>query len=72
MWIEFRAIYIIVKISQAPGLVPCCLQWETDVDYLPMARPDAINHLKIRHGYASTCLMLAVGSFHLERLTLVI
>jgi hypothetical protein len=24
-----------------------------DVDYLPMAKPDAINHLKIRHGYAS-------------------
>jgi hypothetical protein len=43
-----------------------------DVDYLPMAKPDAINHLKIRHGYALSSLMLAVGSFHLERLTLVI
>jgi hypothetical protein len=47
------------------------LQWKTDVDYLPMAKPDAINHLKIRHGYASNYLMLAIGSFHLERLTLV-
>jgi hypothetical protein len=60
------------KNCQAPGLVPCCLQWETDVDYLPMARPDAINHLKIRHGCASTRLMLAIGSFHLGQLTMVI
>lgn len=72
VWIENLSHLRDVNFSQAPRLVLCCLQWKRDVDYLPMAKPDAINHLKIRHGCVSTCLMLAVGSFHLERRTMVI
>jgi hypothetical protein len=34
-----------------------------DVDFLPMAKPDAINHLKIRHSYAVLDGWL-FGSFH--------
>lgn len=71
VWIDNLSHSQFVNFSQAPRLVLCCLQWERDVDYLPMAKPDAINHLKIRHGYASTCLMLAIGSFHWERRTMV-
>jgi len=37
-----------------------------DVDYLLMAKPEALNHLKIRHSYASICLLNGwlFGSFH--------